>query len=44
MSRVLLVCAADNVGSVRTIEANGGTLAEVRPTPRGNICRYWIEL
>ena len=44
MGRVLLVCAADNVASVHTIERNGGTLAETRVMPRGTIRRYWIDL
>ena len=44
MGRVLLVCAADNAGSVHTIEANGGVLAEVQCTPHGSVRRYWIEL
>ncbi|MFK4084444.1 GNAT family N-acetyltransferase [Kribbella sp. NPDC020789] len=40
MGRVLLVCLDDNPGSARTIERNGGVLAEVR----GSVRRYWIEL
>ena len=42
----LLTCDADNIGSVKTIEKNGGILENVvhgpgRATP---ICRYWIDL
>jgi len=44
MGRVLLVCAADNAASVRTIEGNGGILSEVRVTPHGAIRRYWVDL
>ncbi|SDS35919.1 GNAT family N-acetyltransferase [Microlunatus soli] len=44
LGRVLLVCAADNEGSVRTIERNGGRLDEIRPTPHGPTRRYWIDL
>jgi predicted acetyltransferase len=45
LDRVLLTCDDDNVGSIRTIEKNGGVLENVitgpdlaRPTRR-----YWIE-
>jgi predicted acetyltransferase len=44
MDRVLLVCADENAASTRTIERNGGVLAEVRVTPRGTTRRYWIDL
>ncbi|MEU7786068.1 GNAT family N-acetyltransferase [Amycolatopsis sp. NPDC049159] len=40
MSRVLLVCAADNVASARTIERNGGVL---EASPDHRVRRYWIE-
>ena len=44
MSRVLLVCAADNAASARTIERNGGVLDEIRQTAHGPVRRYWIDL
>ncbi|HET6296913.1 MAG TPA: GNAT family N-acetyltransferase [Kribbella sp.] len=44
MDRVLLVCAADNAASAKTIEHNGGTLEETRPTEHSPVRRYWIEL
>lgn len=44
MHRVLVVCAADNVASAKTIERNGGVLAEIRDTEHGPARRYWIEL
>ncbi|NBH03601.1 GNAT family N-acetyltransferase [Amycolatopsis sp. SID8362] len=40
MAQVLLVCAADNAASARTIERNGGVL-EASPDQR--VRRYWIE-
>ena len=44
MTRVLLVCAADNAGSAKTIEHNGGVLEEIRQTAHGPTRRYWINL
>jgi predicted acetyltransferase len=44
LRRVLLTCDDDNVGSVRTIEANGGVLEDVRDTSEGRKRRYWIAL
>jgi predicted acetyltransferase len=43
LKRVLLVCAADNVASARTIERCGGVLETplVLPAPTN---RYWIDL
>jgi predicted acetyltransferase len=46
LRRVLLVCAEDNAGSRRIIEAHGGVLegtfrVRERPEP---VRRYWIEL
>jgi predicted acetyltransferase len=46
LDRVLVTCDADNIGSARIIEKNGGVLqdqrlVEGRSTP---ILRYWIEL
>jgi predicted acetyltransferase len=40
LDRVLLVCAADNVGSARTILRCGGVLEP----GSGPTNRYWIEL
>ena len=40
IERVLLVCVADNEGSARTIERNGGVLEGIR----GAVRRYWIDL
>ncbi|MFC4783725.1 GNAT family N-acetyltransferase [Nocardioides sp. MAHUQ-72] len=44
LSRLLLVCLADNVGSIRTIERHGGVVEE--PDDRGDavVRRYWIAL
>src|SRR6185436_1762070 len=44
LKRVLVTCDDDNVGSIRTIEKNGGVLESIvtgpdRDTPRR---RYWI--
>lgn len=42
---VLLVCADDNVGSIRTIERNGGALQDVIHVDGGKepLRRYWIR-
>jgi len=40
MTEVLVTCMAENTGSRRVIEANGGVL---EPGSDG-ICRYWIKL
>lgn len=44
LERVLITCQVDNEGSRRTIERNGGELADVRDTEIGRLRRYWIEL
>jgi predicted acetyltransferase len=44
LERVLVTCDDDNVASARTIEANGGTLEDVRERDGGPKRRYWIEL
>ncbi|MFJ8011923.1 GNAT family N-acetyltransferase [Streptomyces sp. NPDC096339] len=44
LDRVLLTCDPDNTASVRTIEANGGVLEDLRETLIGPKLRYWIEL
>ncbi len=40
MTRLLVTCRSDNVGSRRVIEANEGLLEDVAD----EICRYWIRL
>jgi predicted acetyltransferase len=42
LDQVLLVCAADNTASARTIERAGGRFAGVRETRFGPARRYWI--
>ncbi|WP_214325178.1 GNAT family N-acetyltransferase [Nonomuraea sediminis] len=42
MDRVLLVCTAENVASVKTIERHGGVLEGIRETRLGPARRYWI--
>ncbi|MEV6276146.1 GNAT family N-acetyltransferase [Nocardia sp. NPDC051832] len=44
MGRVLIVCAADNVASAKTIERRGGTLEGIRDTELGPARRYWVLL
>jgi predicted acetyltransferase len=44
LDRVLLVCAADNAASARTIERLGGLFEEVRGTEHGTVRRYWIAI
>ncbi|TNH21510.1 GNAT family N-acetyltransferase [Micromonospora orduensis] len=44
LDRVLIVCAADNVASARTIERHGGVLEDVRDTELGPTRRYWVSL
>ena len=43
MDRVLAVCAADNVASMRTIERHGGILEDIRDTTLGPARRYWLR-
>ncbi|WP_412541068.1 GNAT family N-acetyltransferase [Longispora sp. K20-0274] len=41
----LLVCAADNIASARTIERNGGVFEGTRDSGRGYaVRRYWADL
>ncbi|CAM5547258.1 GNAT family N-acetyltransferase [Streptomyces avidinii] len=40
---VLIVCEADNLASVKTIEHQGGVLEGVRDTAHGPVRRYWIN-
>jgi predicted acetyltransferase len=44
LSRLLLVCLDDNVGSIKTIERQGGVLEKVGGTGHGVVRRYWIDL
>jgi predicted acetyltransferase len=43
LSDVLVTCDADNVGSRRVIEANGGILEPPSDPPDDGTCRYWIS-
>lgn len=40
----LIVCAADNVASAKTIEHHGGVLEEIRDTEIGPARRYWVQI
>lgn len=43
MERLLLTCDSDNIGSQRTIVANGGVLEDTRQRADGAVTlRYWI--
>lgn len=46
LTRVLVTCESDNIGSARTIEKNGGLLEDRRVSPESGrpINRYWIAL
>jgi predicted acetyltransferase len=44
MARVLVVCAAENVASRKTIERCGGVFECLADTGFGPVRRYWIEL
>jgi predicted acetyltransferase len=44
LDRLLVVCAADNAASVKTIERCGGIFEGIRDTKFGPARRYWIEL
>ena len=44
LSRLLLVCRDDNMGSVRTIERQGGVLEKVVDTGQAVVRHYWIDL
>jgi len=45
-ARILVTCDDDNIGSVRTIEKNGGILDNVLTSPSSgkSIRRYWIQV
>ena len=44
LDRVLVVSAANNVASAKTIERLGGAFEEVRDTKHGPVRRYWITI
>ncbi|MCC3326108.1 GNAT family N-acetyltransferase [Nocardia abscessus] len=43
IDRVLIVCAADNIASAKTIERQGGVLERILDTELGPARRYWID-
>lgn len=46
LSRVLVTCDDDNIGSIKTIEKNGGVLENtiIPPNKTTKTRRYWIDL
>jgi predicted acetyltransferase len=44
LDKVLVVCAANNEASAKTIERNGGVFEEIRAIEHGRVRRYWIDL
>ncbi|WP_280253537.1 GNAT family N-acetyltransferase [Nocardia abscessus] len=44
MDRVLIICAADNIASAKTIQRHGGVLESIRDTQLGPARRYWIDI
>ena len=44
LGRVLIHCLADNAGSARTIERNGGVLEGIRDFEHFSVRRYWVAL
>ena len=46
LNRVMLTCDADNIGSAKIIERNGGKLSGTAVSPRTGkaVLQYWIEL
>jgi predicted acetyltransferase len=44
LNQVLVVCADENLASVKTIERYGGVLEDIRLTDLGLARRYWIDL
>lgn len=42
LTRVLITCDDDNLGSARIIENSGGVLEDVRDTDLGRTRRYWL--
>jgi predicted acetyltransferase len=43
LDRVMIVCAADNIASAKTIEHHGGVLEDVLDTEWGRARRYWVK-
>ena len=43
LDQVLIVCAADNLASAKTIEHHGGVLEDIRDTEWGSARRYWAK-
>lgn len=43
LTRVLLTCDDDNVGSIKTIEKNGGVLESIVTDGNNRKRRYWID-
>jgi len=44
LRKVLVTCDADNVGSRRTIEKNGGILENIVAIDGENLMRFWIAI
>ena len=44
LDRVLIVCAVDNVASVKTIERCGGVFEGIHDSAFGRVRHYWVEL
>ncbi len=44
LSRLLLVCLDNNMGSIKTIERHGGVLEKVTDNGHGVVRHYWIDL
>jgi predicted acetyltransferase len=44
MQKVLVTCDADNIGSRRTIEKNGGILENIVSIDGENLMRFWIPI
>jgi predicted acetyltransferase len=43
LNQVLIVSAADNIASAKTIEHHGGVLEDIRDTEWGSARRYWVK-
>ena len=44
MDRVLVVCEADNVASMKTVGYHGGVLEPLQDLEHSRVCRYWIDV
>lgn len=44
ITRVLITCDKDNVGSAKSIQRNGGVLEDERLLDGKIVQRYWIDL